>query len=61
MGLEEIILEVYAEICTLVWLVCCIIVEKEKPWVRLDANRPCSLGALWAPYDLLQTPFALES
>ncbi|XWS33718.1 hypothetical protein CRYUN_Cryun22dG0107400 [Craigia yunnanensis] len=34
---------------------------KGKPWVRLDANRPCPLDALWAPYDLLQTPFALES
>ncbi|KAE8655118.1 putative galacturonosyltransferase-like 2 [Hibiscus syriacus] len=34
---------------------------KGKPWVRLDANRPCPLDALWAPYDLLQTPLALES
>ncbi|KAM1156465.1 hypothetical protein TB2_026711 [Malus domestica] len=34
---------------------------KGKPWVRLDANRPCPLDALWGPYDLLQTPFALES
>ncbi|KAK6258407.1 Glycosyl transferase [Theobroma cacao] len=34
---------------------------KGKPWVRLDANRPCPLDALWAPYDLLQAPFALES
>ncbi|KAJ4844876.1 putative galacturonosyltransferase-like 1 [Turnera subulata] len=34
---------------------------KGKPWVRLDTNRPCPLDALWAPYDLLQTPFALES
>ncbi|CAB4287585.1 hypothetical protein PRUPE_7G148000 [Prunus persica] len=34
---------------------------KGKPWVRLDANRPCPLDALWAPYDLLQTPFALEA
>ncbi|KAL5557225.1 hypothetical protein UlMin_039461 [Ulmus minor] len=34
---------------------------KGKPWVRLDANRPCPLDALWAPYDLLQTPFVLES
>lgn len=34
---------------------------KGKPWVRLDANRPCPLDALWAPYDLLQTPFLLES
>ena len=34
---------------------------KGKPWVRLDSNRPCPLDALWAPYDLLQTPFALES
>ncbi|XP_010670763.2 probable galacturonosyltransferase-like 1 [Beta vulgaris subsp. vulgaris] len=29
---------------------------KGKPWARLDANRPCPLDALWAPYDLLQTP-----
>ncbi|KAF4380651.1 probable galacturonosyltransferase-like 1 [Cannabis sativa] len=34
---------------------------KGKPWARLDANRPCPLDALWAPYDLLQTPFVLES
>ncbi|KAB1220529.1 putative galacturonosyltransferase-like 1 [Morella rubra] len=34
---------------------------KGKPWARLDANRPCPLDALWAPYDLLQTPFALET
>lgn len=34
---------------------------KGKPWVRLDSNRPCPLDALWAPYDLLHTPFALES
>ncbi|XP_021731684.1 probable galacturonosyltransferase-like 1 [Chenopodium quinoa] len=36
---------------------------KGKPWARLDANRPCPLDALWAPYDLLQTPYAaaLES
>lgn len=34
---------------------------KGKPWARLDANRPCPLDALWSPYDLLQTPFALES
>ncbi|KAE8665181.1 putative galacturonosyltransferase-like 1 [Hibiscus syriacus] len=35
---------------------------KGKPWERLDANRPCPLDALWAPYDLLQwqTPFALD-
>ncbi|KAL3514593.1 hypothetical protein ACH5RR_027310 [Cinchona calisaya] len=30
---------------------------KGKPWARLDANRPCPLDALWAPYDLLKTPF----
>ncbi|XP_068662309.1 probable galacturonosyltransferase-like 7 [Aristolochia californica] len=23
-----------------------------KPWLRLDANRPCPLDAIWAPYDL---------
>ncbi|RYR10954.1 hypothetical protein Ahy_B05g079442 [Arachis hypogaea] len=34
---------------------------KGKPWARLDANRPCPLDALWTPYDLLQTPFALEA
>ncbi|KAG2724720.1 hypothetical protein I3843_01G028400 [Carya illinoinensis] len=34
---------------------------KGKPWARLDANRPCPLDELWAPYDLLQTQFALES
>ncbi|KAK2660460.1 hypothetical protein Ddye_006993 [Dipteronia dyeriana] len=34
---------------------------KGKPWARLDANRPCPLDALWAPYDLLQTPFVLDS
>ncbi|KAM7251908.1 hypothetical protein ACFE04_023791 [Oxalis oulophora] len=34
---------------------------KGKPWVRLDSNRPCPLDALWAPYDLLQTPSAIES
>ncbi|XP_020217646.1 probable galacturonosyltransferase-like 1 [Cajanus cajan] len=34
---------------------------KGKPWARLDANRPCPLDALWAPYDLLQTPYALEA
>lgn len=33
---------------------------KGKPWARLDANRPCPLDALWAPYDLLHTPFALD-
>ncbi|KAE9606730.1 hypothetical protein Lal_00026372 [Lupinus albus] len=34
---------------------------KGKPWARLDANRPCPLDALWAPYDLLETRFALEA
>ncbi|KAK7383070.1 hypothetical protein VNO78_28736 [Psophocarpus tetragonolobus] len=36
---------------------------KGKPWVRLDANRPCPLDALWSPYDLLRipTPFSLDS
>ncbi|CAM8935942.1 unnamed protein product [Rhodiola kirilowii] len=33
---------------------------KGKPWVRLDANRPCPIDALWAPYDLLQTPFVFD-
>ncbi|KAE9466928.1 hypothetical protein C3L33_01162, partial [Rhododendron williamsianum] len=34
---------------------------KGKPWARLDASRHCPLDALWAPYDLLHTPYALES
>ncbi|GAA0167937.1 glycosyltransferase [Lithospermum erythrorhizon] len=34
---------------------------KGKPWVRLDANRPCPLDALWAPYDLLKPPFFIDS
>ncbi|WCJ30983.1 galacturonosyltransferase-like 2 [Euphorbia peplus] len=34
---------------------------KGKPWARLDSNRACPIDALWAPYDLLQSPFALES
>ncbi|CAN6582681.1 unnamed protein product [Malus baccata var. baccata] len=34
---------------------------KGKPWARLEANRPCPLDALWAPYDLLETPFVLDS
>ncbi|TKY44479.1 galacturonosyltransferase 2 [Spatholobus suberectus] len=34
---------------------------KGKPWARLDANRPCPLDALWAPYDLLDTPFSFDS
>ncbi|GAV91007.1 Glyco_transf_8 domain-containing protein [Cephalotus follicularis] len=34
---------------------------KGKPWARLDANRPCPLDALWAPYDLLKMPFSLDS
>ncbi|CAK9317218.1 unnamed protein product [Citrullus colocynthis] len=34
---------------------------KGKPWARLDANRPCPLDALWVPYDLLQTPFSIDS
>ncbi|RAL46755.1 hypothetical protein DM860_005034 [Cuscuta australis] len=28
---------------------------KAKPWVRLDAGRPCPLDVLWAPYDLLRS------
>ncbi|KAK9091136.1 hypothetical protein Sjap_024313 [Stephania japonica] len=27
---------------------------KGKPWLRLDAGRPCPLDRLWAPYDLLR-------
>ncbi|KAL6553110.1 putative galacturonosyltransferase-like 1 [Orobanche gracilis] len=34
---------------------------KGKPWARLDANRPCPMDALWAPYDLLKSPYVLES
>ncbi|KAL5715133.1 putative galacturonosyltransferase-like 1 [Ranunculus cassubicifolius] len=34
---------------------------KGKPWVRLDGNRPCPLDTLWAPYDLLETPFSLDT
>ncbi|XP_004232091.3 probable galacturonosyltransferase-like 1 [Solanum lycopersicum] len=34
---------------------------KGKPWARLDANRPCPLDGLWSPYDLLQTPYTIES
>ncbi|XP_051120039.1 probable galacturonosyltransferase-like 1 [Andrographis paniculata] len=34
---------------------------KGKPWARIDANRACPLDALWAPYDLLQTPYVIES
>ncbi|CAH9118855.1 unnamed protein product [Cuscuta epithymum] len=30
---------------------------KGKPWARLDAGRPCPLDVLWAPYDLLETPY----
>ena len=26
---------------------------KGKPWIRLDAQTPCPLDSLWAPYDLL--------
>jgi len=25
---------------------------KGKPWIRLDARKPCSVDNLWAPYDL---------
>ncbi|CAM8962639.1 unnamed protein product [Rhodiola kirilowii] len=25
-----------------------------KPWLRLDAKKPCPLDAIWAPYDLYQ-------
>ncbi|KAL2546512.1 putative galacturonosyltransferase-like 3 [Forsythia ovata] len=27
---------------------------KGKPWLRLDAKRPCTLDNLWAPYDLFR-------
>ncbi|KAH8941509.1 hypothetical protein BDL97_14G044300 [Sphagnum fallax] len=26
---------------------------KGKPWIRLDARKPCPVDNLWAPYDLL--------
>ncbi|XP_010527644.1 PREDICTED: probable galacturonosyltransferase-like 2 [Tarenaya hassleriana] len=32
---------------------------KGKPWVRLDAGRPCPLDELWVPYDLLEPRFDL--
>ncbi|KAL4205401.1 hypothetical protein AMTRI_Chr01g137110 [Amborella trichopoda] len=28
---------------------------KGKPWLRLDARRPCPIDSLWAPYDLFQS------
>ncbi|KAL3346577.1 hypothetical protein AABB24_025155, partial [Solanum stoloniferum] len=34
---------------------------KGKPWARLAANHPCPLDGLWSPYDLLQTPYTIES
>ncbi|KAK9053869.1 hypothetical protein SSX86_024946 [Deinandra increscens subsp. villosa] len=34
---------------------------KGKPWVRIDAGRPCPLDALWAPYDLLKPLFTFDS
>lgn len=34
---------------------------KGKPWARLDAGHPCPLDSLWAPYDLLQTPFSFDT
>ncbi|KAG0451087.1 hypothetical protein HPP92_026433 [Vanilla planifolia] len=34
---------------------------KGKPWVRLDAGLPCPVDALWAPYDLLEPVFHIES
>ncbi|KAF3786612.1 putative galacturonosyltransferase-like 2 [Nymphaea thermarum] len=34
---------------------------KGKPWVRLDEGRPCPVDALWAPYDLAQPQFVLDS
>ncbi|EPS67852.1 hypothetical protein M569_06922, partial [Genlisea aurea] len=34
---------------------------KGKPWLRLDARRPCTVDYLWAPYDLYRsTRVALE-
>uniref|UniRef100_A0A1D1ZGL2 Hexosyltransferase n=1 Tax=Anthurium amnicola TaxID=1678845 RepID=A0A1D1ZGL2_9ARAE len=27
---------------------------KGKPWLRLDARRPCPLDSLWSPYDLFR-------
>ncbi|KAH9624831.1 hypothetical protein KSS87_016860 [Heliosperma pusillum] len=34
---------------------------KGKPWARLDAQRPCPLDSLWAPYDLLLSPSFLDT
>ncbi|KAF5817847.1 putative polygalacturonate 4-alpha-galacturonosyltransferase [Helianthus annuus] len=34
---------------------------KGKPWVRLDAGRPCPLDTLWAPYDLLKSQVLFDS
>ncbi|CAN1181463.1 Probable galacturonosyltransferase-like 3 [Linum perenne] len=35
---------------------------KGKPWLRLDAKRPCPLDSLWAPYDLYhQSSFFADS
>lgn len=28
---------------------------KGKPWLRLDARKPCTLDYLWAPYDLFRS------
>lgn len=28
---------------------------KGKPWLRLDARKPCTLDYLWAPYDLYRS------
>lgn len=28
---------------------------KGKPWLRLDARKPCTLDYLWAPYDLFKS------
>ncbi|XP_047327544.1 probable galacturonosyltransferase-like 1 [Impatiens glandulifera] len=33
---------------------------KGKPWDRLDARHPCPLDVLWAPYDLLKSPFLID-
>lgn len=28
---------------------------KDKPWLRLDSKKPCSVDHLWAPYDLYRS------
>nr|GLL41845.1 probable galacturonosyltransferase-like 4 [Ipomoea trifida]GMD72646.1 probable galacturonosyltransferase-like 4 [Ipomoea batatas]GMD79604.1 probable galacturonosyltransferase-like 4 [Ipomoea batatas] len=32
---------------------------KGKPWLRMDARKPCSVDLLWAPYDLYRSSTVL--